>query len=655
MKNEIKKLSRPLLNDGHPAYRKDIDGLRAIAVASVLLFHAFPSLLPGGFIGVDIFFVISGFLITTILVGSLELNRFSITEFYSRRIRRIFPALIVVFLASFVAAWTMLLPQDFIQFGTEMLAGAAFVSNFVLWHQAGYFDAASVTKPFLHLWSLAIEEQFYVVWPVALFLVWKWNRRLAVMAVVATVFSFVACVALTMHDPVAGFYSPVSRFWELMIGALLSFFMSSTSVHSARRLVERFGTVVGATGLVLFTVGFVVLDEHRAFPGYWALLPTVGACLVIAAGPQALLNRFVLGSRPMVWIGSISYPLYLWHWPLLVLGRRIPTFDADWRLRGGALVVAVILAWLTFKVVERPLRFSIRPRYAVSGLAASMMVMASISGAAVMSNGFLVRLPADLRPFATPIDFQWQADVRSGTCFIQEVSVSTRPSYCIEKQRPLVALWGDSFGGAFYQGLHSLQENHSFGVAQLTQSACPPLLNVSFEYRKNCADINKSVLESLKELQPQVLVMVSAWTHGDYWMEYPAIVEKVGETLGAVKATLPNTKIVVVGPAPMWNGRLQDVMLKYYTDTPGHPAPPQYMLYGRIPRPQELDPLLREAVKASGVEYISLLDLLCNQSGCLTRVGSQATDLTAIDFGHLSLAGARYVAQKMAGEILPSK
>ena len=295
-------------------YRPDIDGLRAIAVMLVVNFHAFPLAMRGGFIGVDIFFVISGFLITGIIARELSENRFSLIGFYNRRIRRIFPALIVVLAAVLVMGWLWMLPHAYAQLSSDVFAGAAFAANFALMLQSGYFDIELAKKPLLHLWSLGIEEQFYLAWPLVLIIAARWRIDLLAVAGVIAVASFIFNVMLIGHDPVATFYLPFTRAWELLAGAVLALAWSRVD-HSEAASNWRAGI-----GLVLIGLALAVLNVHRAFPGWWALLPIAGSALLLSA-PASWVNRTLLGWPPMVWIGLISYPLYLWHWPLLVISR----------------------------------------------------------------------------------------------------------------------------------------------------------------------------------------------------------------------------------------------------------------------------------------------------------------------------------------------
>ena len=332
-------------------YRSDIDGLRAIAVGSVILFHAFPIHLKGGFVGVDVFFVISGFLISGIIFQSLEKGRFSYSDFYARRIKRIFPALAAVCAVSLFVGWYVLLPDEFQMLGKHIAAGAGFISNIVSWSEAGYFDAAADTKPLLHLWSLGVEEQFYILWPLALGVIW--NRKVGFLTVtlLVAVVSFAINIAIVHSSPVAGFYLPFSRFWELMIGGILAYIVMHRS-----SVLERYANARSVAGFVMIAVGATAVTQESAFPGYWALLPALGTFLVISAGPDAWLNKYALSNRIMVAAGLISYSLYLWHWPLLVFPKIVVGRALSPLYRVEAVVAATALAILSYRFLEQPMR-----------------------------------------------------------------------------------------------------------------------------------------------------------------------------------------------------------------------------------------------------------------------------------------------------------
>lgn len=358
------------------SYRSEIDGLRAFAVLSVVAFHAFPSWLKGGFIGVDIFFVISGFLITSHIFENLDKGQFSFTDFFSRRIRRIFPALILVMASSLAFGWLALLADEFAQLGKHVASGAAFITNFILVDESGYFDNAAETKPMLHLWSLAVEEQFYIVWPLVLWLAWKRKFNLLTITILVTVISFYLNFRFVKLHPTETFFWPVGRFWELLSGSILAWLIlyKSEVLNRLRLWIDKFLVRVihskeveadGSTtsnlmsffGLLLLAYGVIRINESLSFPSKWALIPVLGAVLIIASGSKAWLNRIFLMNPIAVWFGLISYPLYLWHWPILsflqIVEGEMPHRDA----RILAVLLAILLAWLTLKLVESPIRF----------------------------------------------------------------------------------------------------------------------------------------------------------------------------------------------------------------------------------------------------------------------------------------------------------
>ena len=341
-----------------PRYRADIDGLRAVAILLVVGFHAFPEWIPAGFIGVDIFFVISGFLITSIIVDGLQHKQFGFAAFYARRARRIFPALLLVLALCFIAGWYLLLTDEFTALARHIAAGAGFVSNLQLWSESGYFDRAAESKPLQHLWSLGIEEQFYILWPLALYLVYRCGIPFIVLFASITGFSFLANIALIGHDPVEVFYSPVTRVWELSTGGLLAIVMRDAG--QTRRTIAAFPLLradfFALSGIALIAIALAELNQIKPFPGWWAIVPVGGATLLIAAGPMATLNRHLLANRLAIGIGLISYPLYLWHWPLLTFLRLVSPHSIGALPRLAAIGAAVLAAIATYYLVESPLR-----------------------------------------------------------------------------------------------------------------------------------------------------------------------------------------------------------------------------------------------------------------------------------------------------------
>ncbi|HEY4350838.1 MAG TPA: acyltransferase, partial [Paraburkholderia sp.] len=315
-------------------YRPDIDGLRAVAVISVVVFHAFPAILAGGFVGVDIFFAISGYLISQHIIETLDQRRFSLVGFYARRIKRIYPALITVMAACLAAGIVMMASGELEQLASDALASVAFAANLYFLATRDYFSQGAGASALLHLWSLGVEEQYYIIWPVALYLLWRFASPRVTTLVIATaiVLSLGVSIVLSGTHAVAAFYLPVTRFWELLFGAALAWAEFHAGARGSARagasarglaLVRRLPLrdLASFTGAALIALSLALYDPTTVFPGWRAALPAGGATLIMAAGPTAWLNRRLLALKPMTYIGLISYPLYLWHWPILVFLR----------------------------------------------------------------------------------------------------------------------------------------------------------------------------------------------------------------------------------------------------------------------------------------------------------------------------------------------
>ena len=481
----------------HPKYRPDIDGLRAIAVLSVVLFHAFPRWLPGGFIGVDIFFIISGYLISTIIYGSLERQAFSFTEFYARRIKRIFPALLLVLISCYAFGWFTLFADEFQQLGKHIAGGSAFISNFVLWDESGYFDTTAEIKPLLHLWSLGIEEQFYIIWPLVLWAAWKVRLNVLTITLTCLGVSFILNMINIGADPSATFYMPQTRAWELLAGSIMAYVTAHHGAQS-RAAAERFintvilrpGTTASSAsirnaqsfiGLALLAVGFAVVTS-AGFPGWQAIIPCAGAILMISAGPHAWLNRKILSSKLFVWVGLISFPLYLWHWPLLSFARIIEGDVPAREIRIAAVAGAIVLAWLTYKLVELPLRRRAWPLKT----AALMLIMAGIGATGYMTYdraGFPERA-AVIQAKAVNAQFSgavWKY-ATNHTCIYRYrwQEAGTYPWwFCMtnKDQDPTVILLGNSFANHLYPGLS--EQPALSKQTFLSIGACDPYLAYS--------------------------------------------------------------------------------------------------------------------------------------------------------------------------------
>jgi peptidoglycan/LPS O-acetylase OafA/YrhL len=434
-------------------YRPEIDGLRAVAVLSVLIYHAFPNTLPGGFVGVDIFFVISGFLITHILHEELQKDCFSLWNFYQRRIRRIFPALLTIFLIGTLLGWIILTPAEYELFGTHMIAGAGFVPNILFWREAGYFDKEAITKPLLHLWSLGVEEQFYLVWPVVLWVSWKMFRTLRItlgIALVLLILSLLWSGYQIHHNPVADFYSPLSRFWELALGGCLALWSNSSRVILRKSSVSYLGIA-----LIVFSLGW--LDTSVSFPGYWALLPCVGAACIILPQDSSFVRQ-VLSHRILVFVGLISYPLYLWHWPLLSFARILEGQAISDTYKVVILIMSLVLATLTNFLIEKPIRKS---RKISTALVLLLCMLLALGFGVVLrkKDGFKHRhstaLSADL---STMVVGEFRHDILRPCQLDQEIPQEL--DCFADKRDPITyAILGDSKAEALFYGLTTVSSD----------------------------------------------------------------------------------------------------------------------------------------------------------------------------------------------------
>jgi peptidoglycan/LPS O-acetylase OafA/YrhL len=610
------------------AYRADIDGLRAISILLVVGYHAQPWLVPGGFVGVDIFFVISGFLITRIILTQQKARSFSLPKFYARRIRRIFPALIVVLAATYTIGWFVLLPDDFILLGKNVAAGVAFISNLFQLSQSGYFASDSADNPLLHLWSLGIEEQFYILWPLVLLMLSGSRRRRFFTATIA-IASFGASLMIFFGHQEWSFYSPLSRAWELLAGGLVANRYVEAGEHEQQCSPQR-DDLTATIGLSAILGAALGLNKSSLFPGAAALLPVLGAVLMIVS-PNSRVNKIILASRPMVLIGLISYPLYLWHWPLLtylaITRHGVPNFLEIWI----TLIAAAVLSWLTYRMVEIPIR---RRPAAVPGLSFGLLAIGLLGMVTAGASGFGFRFSREIRDIAM-LPQQNNAGFLD-KCFL-EAPGARLDADCIEQgQKPLLFSWGDSNAAALYPGLKKAQALVPFRLARFAAPACAPILATG----PRCDEANNIVFGFIKSSHPEIVLLHAMWGRNND-------LGKLGETIRALKA-LDIPRIVVLGPVPVWKRTLPFSLVNAYRL--------RHVIAGRIADgvsgPQD-DARMAAFSAAAGVQYISAWHALCNPDGCLTRVGPTANDVVASDIVHLSDAGSVFLVEAIAGDLFP--
>ncbi len=491
----------------HPKYRPDIDGLRAIAVLSVVFYHAFPDALKAGFMGVDIFFVISGYLISSIIFDNIDRGSFSFAEFYGRRIKRIFPALTLVLLSCLVFGWFGLLGDEYKQLGKHMAAGAGFVSNFYLWQEVGYFNNAAETKPLLHLWSLAIEEQFYIVWPLIVWLTWKRKWLFLSIFISLGLASFAYNVHLVRLDPTATFYSPATRIWELLAGVLLAYIKVRPTVWqpSQRQL-----HIASTLGLAFLAFGLYRIDKGRPFPGAWALLPVLGSFLLIYAGPTAWFNRLVLSNRLLVWVGLISFPLYLWHWPILSFMRIIESEAPAPYFRNLAVLASILLAWLTYYFVEKPIRSQGKSGLKILVLAFCVAALGMAGLLVYQNKGVLNRQAAQ----ADGVNV-WDNYAFAGTCKLVTQSPE-QDDWCnmgnAPDKSPTTLLIGDSVGNNFAPMLNDFaaaNADSTFVFRQMGRGLCHGLPEIGYDNCKAMLAATDAYIEKTPSIH--TIIMAANW------------------------------------------------------------------------------------------------------------------------------------------------
>ncbi len=616
------------------AYRSDVDGLRGVAILAVIAYHGFPGRVGGGFVGVDVFFVISGFLITGIVADALEHGRFSFAHFYARRVRRLFPALLVVLAACWGIGWFELLAPELVRLGHHVIAGAGFVANLMLWSEAWYFDTQAAAKPLLHLWSLGVEEQFYLLWPLALVILSRFARRHVTLAT-----ALIAAASLAWgigpggYDKAALFYSPASRLWEPLAGALLAL----------RPLPMLQGRIVSAwaslCGGALIVGSALVLEPSPWFPGWLALPPVGGAVLILAAGPQALVNRAVLSRPWLVWIGLISYPLYLWHWPLLSFAFVDGHGEAEVGLRAGLLAASVVLAWATWRLVETQIRRGGPSRTKVAGLSAAMIGVAALAGSGVALHGFPGRFafpPAIERLATGPRDFE--AAARGNRCWLLDgnAPADAFAAECGMPARPgaeTVVLWGDSYAAHLHPGVPA--------VLEFARTSCPPLLMVN---NPACQRGNEFVLGEIARLRPGTVALFGDWARQySNWENGGYDARQLGVTLRALKSAKVD-RIVVLGPAPQWEWDLPRLLVARWLHGATVPEIPERATLGLRSDGRSIERVIRAEAERHGAIFVSLLDLLCNGEGCLVQTSGE---LTTWDNGHLTVAAARLVGAEL--------
>ncbi len=618
----------PVTVETRGAYRPDIDGLRAVAVLIVLFFHTGISPLRGGFIGVDIFFVISGFLISRLISEEIAAGRFSIARFYERRVRRIFPALIVTVALTLLIAPLLLFP---VEMRTTALTGVTALSSFsnlYLLTSAGYFAADAASQPLIHTWSLGVEEQLYLVFPLMLGAMAGWGRvSVAWMIVAVTLVSLGGCVIISYANRDFAYYFPLTRAWELLFGALLVY----VPVPRLPRLLRE---VVAAGSLVVILATAYKFHPGLAFPGFWAVFPCAAAAALIAVGGQggSLVSR-LLATGPAVWIGKISYSLYLWHWPILVYyllcsGKALSIGE------GCLLVLASIAAaFLSWRFVEQPFR-----KKSVLATRGRLWLGAALSYAAVCIGAGLffyqaTHLPQPLSEtnrLASYLAYDDTPVYRRGQCFyigyINGLKDYDRAA-CLTPSttQPNVLVVGDSHGAHMWSGLDAVMTGAH--VMQATASGCKPVINPAGE--RGCTDLMHMVFDDfIRQHRPDLLILSARWVDSD--------IPDVIRTVEALKQA--GQRVVVFGPIVEYERPLPRLLAQIADG-----RDQGLLISGRKPEQANTDRLMAKAVKNAGATYVSPYDFLCKSADAACKTLENSVPVQW-DYGHLTAEGSHFIA-----------
>jgi peptidoglycan/LPS O-acetylase OafA/YrhL len=470
-------------------YRSEIDGLRAVAVLPVLAYHAGLGIFPGGFFGVDIFFVISGYLITSILAAELASDRYSLLNFYERRARRILPALLSMVLITTLAASILLGPEALQSYSQSVVSVVAFASNVYFYLTSGYFATAAEELPLLHTWSLAVEEQYYLFFPILMWLLWANRTRLITTLVALSLLSFVASLWLTTADASANFYLIISRAWELFAGSFIALYFSHMTGFS-----KKAKETLSWCGLILIAVSLVFLTKHAAHPGWPTLIPVIGTCLIIGFAQHTSVGT-LLSNRFFIWVGLISYSLYLWHQPIYAFIRVKSLHEPNMWLMASGTALAFLLAWISYHWVEKPFRdksyLSQKRIFGYSGAALSAFLVFGILGHT--ANGWINRYNVELDLTSiqhSPMRYQCHASYHT--------PLDADQACTFGQSNPNWAVFGDSHGVELSFALADQLKLINQGVSQHTYSGCPPAFTFSTP-AKGCAEFVKDRVQYLSE------------------------------------------------------------------------------------------------------------------------------------------------------------
>jgi peptidoglycan/LPS O-acetylase OafA/YrhL len=628
-------------------YREDVDCLRAVAVLSVIGFHWQIAGLSGGYVGVDVFFVISGYLITKLIAGELFAGTFSFANFYLRRARRILPALYATVFVSAVVGWFVLLPPAMLDFGRSAVSVFLFASNILFWREAGYFDQAAATKPLLHTWSLSVEEQFYLVVPALLWgLVRTYRERRSVIAMVliaVALLSFALSCWQTAHTPSAAFYLSPGRAWEFILGSGLLLVERKTMGSFAR-------IVAFVVGTAMIVAAALTFGHTALFPGPAALLPCLGTALIVWANVQPASGPAAALLHGGAFVGRISYSLYLWHWPVYAFARVWMQADEGLSLGIKAVlaIVTLALSLISYATIEQPFRARLALRNNKAFVAACVASALAFAGLVVAAPSLPI-LTGHYGAEASRIAYYssgylYPALYRDGTCFLRPeqgfTDLDRSQCFAVDPARQNILLWGDSMAAHYLPGLTDLAAREHFNLLQATASLCPPIFGVDMMERPHCHDFNDRVGELMQANRGLVVLLSADWPSYDTRFGTEAFLRSLRATVKRLNDA--GVRTIVFGPPIRWRQPLPALLAERVERNAG-PIDARTLVF----EPQfAADRSLRAALP--GIPYISILDTVCPSLRCPAFAGDVPLSL---DRNHLTKEGSILVIEAIGPQL----
>lgn len=623
--------------------RTDIHGLMAVAVLGIVLNHAFPALVGAAFVGVDGLLVIAGYLLSSAVLSGLQPRQKGFAGLFARFFRHLVPPMLLVLAAVLAAGWFLLPPADYQLLGRQVVAGSSFVSNAVGWNEATPLLGASASQPLQHLGPLSTGVQFGLLWSLALWAMQRWHLSAVRWTTGVLLLSLLLNLQLAQDRTPAAVLHPLSGVCALLVGGLLA------SVQAKKP--DGRSNARAWIGAALLILAPITAASEQPGSGWW--IAPLGTALLIAAGPKAWLNRRLLASKPLVALGLVSVPLYLWHWPLLSFARLKIADEAGGELSlvwaALALVLALALAWATHRFIGQPIRSERRnSRVVAAVLGAGWCLVAAAGWTIDRQGGFEQRVPELVRHLMShggrsAVIEGW----RDKDCMLDyRLPPSHYKAFCIEHMRPLVFLWGDSHAGSLYPGFRALKEagRQGFGLAERTAAICPPVLGI--EPRPLCASLNEANIQAIRDTRPDVVILYAWWHNKRYDLRnLEATVEQIRQ------AGVP--RIILLGAVPYWKKHLPQILLEEWKKGTVQALPPLRLGEEFLdPELRRATAIMRDRARQMGIEFISGMDFFCNARGCLSRLSEDAMQPLSYDYGHLSTGAAAYYIEQLAPLIL---